>query len=196
MFLKSIVTSLNRFKQMILIDTTAFSILRKLQEMYGGGFFLLIATADAISKVNLATWLIFIHVLYYNIAHRITILTSLIDNNILGSTIILSNLKVSFASALSGKQPSDECLHRVGYLFHLLAKTSSQLQSAFSLPAFLVITTSFFSCTVNLFLLVDELFKSPLFSQSLFLHVILVASHIILPFTIILSVDLPIKEVQ
>ncbi len=49
-----------------------------------------------------------------------------------------------------------QSLRRIACLFDLLAFASNQIENVFSFPALFVITTSFFSCTTSLFLLIHE----------------------------------------
>ena len=159
---------------MILINVSTYSTLQKITEELSlrTGLFLAVFAIDIILKFHLAAWFILVHVVYYNVAHRIAALASVIRQHESG-------------------------VERVGRAFHLLATASNRLESIFSLPVFLVITTSFFSCTVNLFLLIQELILSggEFVSQSVCLHFTMVATFVLFPLVIILSVDLPNKEV-
>lgn len=159
----------------------------------GTFFVVLVAFFEFISKFQLATWFLLFHLAYYNIAHRISILKTVIDDSQYSAH---RGLKIAVLPMTSKQNDViSQRLQKVGNLFDHLAKAAHQLKTVFSLAALVVLSTSFLSCTVCLFVFIHELFKPTAFQKSLYLQLFLVATHIAMALIVILSADLPSQQV-
>ena len=147
---------------------------------------------DFITKMQLATWFLSFYIIFYNIAHRILILTTLIaklscakpdemEVNCLTSNIQLEAIRK---------------IQDIGYLFNNLAKATHEIKRAVSLPSFLVVVSAILSCIIHLFIVTRKLIQNPVLDNEVCLQILFVGGHITEAVVIILSVELPIQEVR
>ena len=92
------------------------------------------------------------------------------------------------------EEEDDNYLMKIGYLFELLAKTSSQLESVFSYPALFVLVTTVSSSTANVYLLIYQLVSQQ--QGDVYLQLSLVFLNVFLPFVVITAADLPSTQVK
>ena len=95
---------------------------------------------------------------------------------------------------LRPKEEDDNYLMKIGYLFELLAKTSSQLESVFSYPALFVLVTTVSSSTANVYLLIYQLVSQQ--QGDVYLQLSLVFLNVLLPLVVITAADLPSTQVK
>lgn len=152
--------------------------------------------ADFITLLRFATWLLLIHLTYYNIAHRIAILGHFVGDETpirRGKKITVVPLKAINIGPDTGQLSLR--LQNVDYVFDRLAKTCNQLQWVFSFPALLVLLTSFLSCTINIFLLLHYFIQPNSSHNNILLYLVLLTSQIGMALVIVISADLPAQEV-
>lgn len=148
---------------------------------------------EFISNFQLGIWFLHFHLTYYNIAHRISLLSSLITNHI---PVRHCGLKIKVVPVKSNNNQLDLHLHKIGNLFDHLVKAARQLERVFSFPSLLVLTTSFLSCTIGLFIFIRELFTPTTFHDAKYLQIFAVTSSISFALVVILSADLPSQAVR
>ena len=95
---------------------------------------------------------------------------------------------------LRPKEEDDNYLMKIGYLFELLDKTSSQLESVFSYLALFVLVTTVSSSTANVYLLIYQLVSQQ--QGDVYLQLSLVFLNVFLPFVVITAADLPSEQVK
>ena len=93
------------------------------------------------------------------------------------------------------EEEDDNYLMKIGYLFELLAKTSSQLESVFSYPALFVLVTTVSSSTANVYLLIYQLVSQET-QGDVYLQISLVLLNVLLPLVVITAADLPSEQVK
>lgn len=154
-----------------------------------------IILVELISKIQLASWFLIFHLTYYNVAHRISILTSLIVEQFSSVYQSDSNESIKFPLVVN-RTGRIQTLQEIGYLMNQLAIATNQLQSVFSFPVLLALTTSSLSCTICLFVFIRELFKPTSVHASIYLQLILVCIQVTIVLTVVLSADLPTEKVR
>lgn len=142
---------------------------------------------ETLFKVQFAVWFLVLHLSYYGIAHRIYKVRFILTD---------ITLETSFSSknAINRKSTAQR-LRKIGYLINQLAKASRKLQSIYSIPATMILCASFFSCTISLFIIIQEISR-PSSQHSIYLQSLLVVIYTTLALTVIFSVDLPLQEVR
>ena len=93
------------------------------------------------------------------------------------------------------EEEDDNYLMKIGYLFELLAKTSSQLESVFSYSALFVLVTTVSSSTANVYLLIYQLVSQET-QGDVYLQISLVLLNVFLPIVVITAADLPSTQVK
>jgi hypothetical protein len=149
-----------------------------------------------ITSLQLTTWLLLIHLTYYNIAHRIAILAYFVDDQEPirgGKKITVVPVKAITIGPDTGQLSFR--LQKVDYAFDRLAKTCNQLKSIFSFPALLILLTSFLSCTINIFLLVHYFIQPNSAQNNILFYLVLLTSQIAMALVIVVSAGLPAQEV-
>ncbi len=176
-------------------DALGSSYIGDINEQIEFTTFLFIFFLDTVGKLQLLVWFILIYVIYHNIAHRIAILTSLVGDLIsINCGLTISKPIVTLANNNQTRQI--QSLRTIACLFDILANTSNEIEYVFSFPALFIITTSFFSCTTNLFLFIHEFAKPSVSTLEACFQAALVFCNIIMPLVIILSADLLVKQVM
>lgn len=94
-----------------------------------------IILVELISKIQLASWFLIFHLTYYNVAHRISILTSLIVEQFSSVYQSDSNESIKFPLVVN-RIGRIQTLQEIGYLMNQLAIATNHLQSVFSFPFF------------------------------------------------------------
>jgi hypothetical protein len=151
---------------------------------------------DFITLLQLTTWLLLIHLTYYNIAHRIAILAYFVDDQEPirgGKKITVVPVKAITIGPDTGQLSFR--LQKVDYAFDRLAKTCNQLKSIFSFPALLILLTSFLSCTINIFLLLHYFIQPNSAQNNILFYLVLLTSQIAMALVIVVSAGLPAQEV-
>lgn len=159
------------------------------------GFINMIAglTIEVIIKFQMATWCTLFHLLYYNIAYRISTLKLLINNPTVGY-----NIKAQFLPFTDRKFNFflSQRLQKTGYLLDQLAKASYHLRCTFSMSALLIIFISFFDFTLCMFFAIHSFSQATPIGNNFFLQIILVLGNLILAVTVIFSAQMPASEVS
>lgn len=170
------------------------SIIILIYEHYGLAVVLISACIEILVKFQAITSYILFHLTYYNIAHRMDILKSLIVLNPIPN---FKKFKASVVSPITDQVPDvSRRIQKAGYLLDLLANASNHLQNIFSFSALIILTTTFLSCTIGLFIFIHEIFQPSLFHNIIYLELVLTISNVLVAVTIILSADLPCHQVR
>lgn len=153
----------------------------------------LLILIESISKMKLTVWSLAMHLNYYGIANYISNFKFILTGGHLPS-------KVSrISTELNGDDNSDQVmahkLWKVSQLIDQLAKSSQKLQSVYSLSVLIILSASFVSCTISLFVIIQELFQPILLEINVYLEIVSVATHISLVLIVIISADMPSHEV-
>lgn len=171
----------------------AETIITKIYEKYGFALLLLVGCIEFVVKLQLITWYILFHLTYYNIAHRMNILKSLV---LVNPVLSLQQSKIAAVFPLIDTATDvSKRIQKTGYLLDLLAAASNHLQHIFSFSALLILTTAFLSCTIGLFIFIHEVYQPSLFHDILYLELVLTISNVCVAVTIITSADLPCRQV-
>ncbi|EFX75779.1 hypothetical protein DAPPUDRAFT_323020 [Daphnia pulex] len=131
---------------------------------------------DFITSLQLTTWLLLIHLTYYNIAHRIAILAHFLGDDQEpirgGKKITVVPLKAITIEPDTGQLSFR--LQKVDYVFDRLAKT----------------------CTINIFLLLHYFIQPNSAQNNILLYLVLLTSQIAMALVIVVSAGLPAQEVK
>lgn len=180
---------------MIVVYVSSINYLLRFSSVYGTAILICIVVVELIARAQLTTWFLLFHLSYYNIAHRISILKTLLDTDLISDHHHHLKKVVPYPGNTSEKI-NHQTLNKIGYLFDHLAKASYYFESIYSIPALINLTASFLSGTICLFLFIRELFQSPSFNTMMFIQLALVYFHIVMALIIIVSADLPSHEVR
>lgn len=139
-------------------------------------------------KLQLTTWCLLFHLVYYNIAYRVSSLKLLIDQPIkfgYKASLIVGNRKL----------PLSQRLEKIGYLLDRLAKVSNKLRYIFCFPALLIITISFLDFTICMFFTIQNFLYEATVSGNLYLQMTMVMGNLVLALTVIFATDMVTSEV-
>lgn len=163
---------------------------------YGYGVIVFPLLLESISKMKLTVWSLVLNLNYYGIAHRISNLKYILNDNHLPLKATNSNEMITHELGEDDtNQMMAQRLWKISQLIDQLAKSSHHLQSVYSFSVLIILCASFVSCTVTLFIIIQEIFQPTSFESSLHLQMILVIFHVCLDLNIIISADLPSHEV-
>ena len=153
-------------------------------------------------------WLLMIHMSYYSVAHRIDALAALLSS-VDGCSTIQQNVyhvfnrhrmdenKISVLSVDHSKTQSmvNQKLRTCGYLFDHLSQTSMALNSVFSLPILLILTSTLITSTLFLYFIIYEYFQPTIFNSLIHGRSVDFGTNLIFLAVLLTAPDMPVIKV-
>lgn len=158
------------------------NIFRTLNSQIGSHFLTFSLFLESLFKLQIATWILLFHLMYFGVSYRIL------------------NLKFLILQPVSFDLNSHSCvtkhqLQKVTFLIDKLAKASYHLQCIYSIPVLVILCAFALNCAISVFVIIQELVQPTSSRVSVSLHLFSFLLYTLFAMIVILSVDLPLEAV-
>lgn len=148
--------------------------------------------------IQMGVWFLVVHLSYYNIAHRISLLARYINpsETALDSAVFrlfpLRAIKISVQPKRMSDEPAEK-LATCGHLFHHLINASSAVNATFSLPFLFILLSATINSIINLYYMAYAWLVTSCCSISGQINSI---SNMVMVLALLVAPDMPVDQLE